>query len=170
MKNRSHTSYSSIGWTPLFFLLLSLSSSIFLFSCKEPEKEQPGILPKDKMIDVLVDIHIAEASSESHGLTSIQINQLVAVKYEGVLQKHGITRPQFQTAFDYYLRHPAELDEIYQEVVNRLTALESKLPSTRSAAVRARADSLGIGGIDSLKRGNVTPPQPQQLTDTSVSK
>src|SRR6188768_4013198 len=111
MKNRPRTSYFSITRTPLVVLLLTFASSIFLFSCKEPEKEQPGILPKDKMIDVLVDIHIAEASSESHGLTSIQINQLVAVKYEGVLQKHGITRPQFQTAFDYYLRHPAELDE-----------------------------------------------------------
>ena len=83
------------------------------------------------MADVLVDIHLAEASADNHGLNAPQVNSLMAAKYDSLFQKHKITFAQFKYSYDYYLDHPAELSEIYTEVVNKLTTMESKASSGR---------------------------------------
>ena len=121
-----------------FILLLS-----FMFcSCKERKVEvPPGILSKDKMIDVLVDVHLAEAAPMNHGITTKELNGIMVGKYDDVMKKHTITFEQFKKSFDYYLQHPDQLDEIYQEVVNRLTALEGKSRVKRPVSKR---------GVDSI--------------------
>jgi hypothetical protein len=127
--------------------LLCFSFLLFLFSCSsETVKAPAGILPKDKMIDVLVDVHIAESSTESRGLTATQVNSLVLAKYEEVMKKHGTTMEAFKASFTYYEHHPDVFDEIYQEVVNRLTALEGK--------ARARKATPKKEGVDSLPPAN----------------
>lgn len=123
--------------------LFSFSLLLFLFSCNpESEKVPAGILPKDKMIDVLVDVHIAESSTESAGLSPAQVNALVLQRYEQVMKKHGTTFDTFKASFNYYERHPEIFDGIYQEVVNRLMALEGKARARRATPKKEGVDSL----------------------------
>ena len=104
----------------------------FLFSCSHKTDSVPSrIIPKDKMVDVLVDVHLAEAAADNHGLKSPQIDMMMAARYDSVFQKHGITFEEFKSSYDYYLAHPDVLSEIYSEVVNKLTTMESKANSAR---------------------------------------
>jgi len=61
----------------------------------------------------------------------MQLSQIMAGKYDEVMKTHHIRYTQFRTSFEYYLEHPTDLDEIYQEVVNRLTAMDGKTRSNR---------------------------------------
>ena len=79
------------------------------------------------MVDVLVDVHLAEASADNHGLKLPQINMIMAEKYDSVFLKHETTFTDFKSSYDYYLDHPDDLSEIYTEVVNKLTTMESKV-------------------------------------------
>ena len=113
-------------------LLFAIAFILTLSSCsRKPDVLPPGILPRDKMTDVLVDIHLAESGPQSSGITSMQLSQIMAGKYDEVMKTHHIRYTQFRTSFEYYLEHPTDLDEIYQEVVNRLTAMDGKTRSNR---------------------------------------
>lgn len=79
------------------------------------------------MADVLVDVHLAEASAENRGLSTPQINVLMAAKYDSLLKKNETTFAQFKSSYDYYLNHADQLSEIYTQVVNKLTTMESKV-------------------------------------------
>lgn len=129
----------------LFFLTRVYFLAIFfaLFSCKEKtEKLPPGILSKDKMIAILTDVHIAEASPYGYALGTQQVNGIMANRYDDIMTKYGITYGEFKNSFDYYLAHPQEMDEIYQEIINKLSALEGK-----SRAIKAPLKKLGTDSI-----------------------
>ncbi len=79
------------------------------------------------MVDVLVDMHLAEATTDNRATNGAQINMAMAEKYDTLFVKHKITLGQFKTSYDYYLDHPDELSEIYTEVVNKLTTTESRV-------------------------------------------
>lgn len=134
------------------FLGIVGACTLLLFTSCSPQSEKipDGILSKDKMIAVLFDIHVAESSVNSRGMTNIQLNQLVSVKYEDIMKKHGTTYAIFKESFDYYLHHPDQFEEVYQEIVNQLTAMEGK--------AKARQPALKKNGVDSIKV-NVTQPQ-----------
>ena len=83
------------------------------------------------MADILVDVHMAEASADNRGLNSPQINLLMAAKYDSLFQKHKTTFAQFKSSYEYYLVHPDELSEIYSQVITKLTTLESKINAGR---------------------------------------
>ncbi len=123
-----------------YFLMCSM-----LCACsKQPDKVPAGILPKDKMIVVLLDIHVAESSVNSRGMTNLELNKLVAVKYEAIMKKHGTTYAIFKESFEYYLHHPEQFELIYQEIVNQLTAMEGK--------AKARQPGMTKDGVDSIRR------------------
>ena len=112
-------------------LLLSLFSFSILtlqVSCNGKTNSVPHrIISKDKMADILVDIHLAEAAADNHGFTKPEINLMMASKYDSIFQKHQITFEQFKSSYDYYMNHPAEFSDIYSEVVNKLTTQVSKV-------------------------------------------
>src|SRR6476646_7295037 len=104
--------------------LVLFSILTLLVSCGSKTNSVPSrIIPKDKMVDVLVDIHLAEAASDNHGLTKPEINLMMASRYDTIFQKHEITFEQFKSSYDYYMNHPDEFSDIYSEVVNKLTTL-----------------------------------------------
>ncbi|MBA3648863.1 MAG: DUF4296 domain-containing protein [Chitinophagales bacterium] len=99
----------------------------FLLSCgEETEQVPPDLLPKNKMTAILTDVHIAESALNTNGLTREQIDRAMAIRYQQIMKKDSVTYSQFSNTYDYYLHHPADMDDVYQEVVNRLTALESR--------------------------------------------
>lgn len=119
-----------------------IMATVFLSCNREDAAPGKEIIPPQKMVDILTDIHIAESGTDSRGYNSIQLNQMVYRKYEDIMKKHGTSFSVFKASFDYYLSHPDQFDEIYQEIVNRLTALEGKS--------KARSPSLKKDGVDTI--------------------
>jgi hypothetical protein len=124
------------------FPIVSIVILCFVFSCSEKPGSPPdNLINKDKMTTVLVDVHLAEASTEARSVTPQLIDQIAALRYQLVFKKHGISLLQFQDSYDYYLDHPELLNEIYIEVVNRLSAMDSKYSAKPKKTLNAR-DSI----------------------------
>jgi len=140
-------------FTALRNSFLVLLTSVIFFSCSHHEEQIPSnILPKDKMIAVLVDIHLAEASSDTRNLTLPQINVAMAKRYDELFQKHGITYEQFKTSYDYYLEHADLLSDIYTEVVNELTTRASRFnASGKMKILRDSTNRVDRAVPDSVK-------------------
>jgi hypothetical protein len=113
----------------------ALKSLIFIFSltlimtgCTSHPKGPPGegILGADKFIDLLVDIHYYEGVfTIIDGPTNFRADGRMASDtidfYQPVLDRHGITREEFQMTINYYSYHPTRFEAIYTRVIDRLS-------------------------------------------------
>lgn len=133
-------------WIPLFFLLLLFSS------CGEKEEtstaisaEQPAdLIPEDKMIQVLADVHLLEsalsyrspgAPTPSRSPFMISSNEQVelppagsqeSLPYYDIFAKNGYTREQYERSLKWYSLDAVKYSEMYDEVINELTRRQAK--------------------------------------------
>lgn len=110
---------------------------VLLASCNSILSSKPsGTLSENKMIDVLVDIHLTEATlkmvDDSNGRVS-DTSEL-RTRFAQVFSRNDISPDDFNASLTYYLKHIDEFDKIYVEVINRLTALEATLQSVTPPA------------------------------------
>lgn len=101
---------------------------IFLvLSCNLGKNEIPGnILPKNKMIPILIDIHIAEASVQENGVVGDSAIQKAKDYYAYIYKLHDVTAEQFEVSFDYYCRNLSLMNEIYDKMIEELSKKEGQ--------------------------------------------
>ena len=108
-----------------------------------------GTLSVKQMTDVLVDIQLTEATLKI-GNDSIFVKSdtsSLRERFAEVFKKHDVDPDDFNASLNYYLQHIEELDQIYVEVINRLTELEATLVPKISADGNYNK-SLNNGMID----------------------
>ena len=81
------------------------------------------------MTDVLVDIHLTEATLKIANEASTRLNDTtyLRTRFAEVFEKHNIKPDEFAASLNYYMVHIDDLDRIYTEVINKLTELEATL-------------------------------------------
>lgn len=92
---------------------------IFLVLCLMVSCNSRHILSRRQMVDVLVDLHHADATLAAMGYNYGHDEDLRRC-YFVVLEKHGITQAQFDSSLVWYTKHPERFDKIYPKVVARL--------------------------------------------------
>jgi hypothetical protein len=111
-------------------------------SCNSILNSKPlGILSEEQMIDVLVDIHLTEATLKiaNDSLARVSDTTELRNRFAQVFRKHDVEPDDFNASLNYYLEHIEQIDKIYTEVINRLTAMEAALaPKTNPENDRNR--------------------------------
>lgn len=83
------------------------------------------IIPKEKMVDIIVDLQMAEATS---AFDQVHIRNAEKFPYyNSVCVKHGISRAQLDSSLVYYSKEEVQLKEIYDRVIDRLHVLEAEV-------------------------------------------
>lgn len=107
-----------------FFLLLVLSACQF----KESEQNEQAVIPKDVMIDMIVDFALIDASVESDMLKdNKQIYQKKLGYYECVFEEYQFTEKEFKESYLIYSNNLTEFDLMYDEVLEKLSIKEVEL-------------------------------------------
>lgn len=107
--------------TVIVFLLL------FTIACGQADRVPEGVLSKEEMRDVLIDMNLADVySGESgdHGMPlpdSVRQGK-VKIYYTQILQLHKITVKQFRKSYDFYESHPDRFKEVYDMMKDVVTA------------------------------------------------
>lgn len=108
--------------TKKYFVSFCLCFIFFIACSKKEEKIPENILPKDKMIKVMVDVHIAEAAIQNKYLSlNDSTKKIAAGYYRNLFEKNKITEQQFRESFLYYAHHLDLFNKIYEEVINELS-------------------------------------------------
>lgn len=103
-------------------LVLLLSAFVFLFSCEESAPEK--VLSKDKMVNILKELHLAEAYVNAN-FTYTDSSRYLYKKFEDSTYKaYGTDAVTFDSSMAYYHRNIKQLDEIYALVVDSLSLRE----------------------------------------------
>ncbi len=101
----------------LFFIFLATQCS-----------ERPSYKIEDKkMINMLVDIHIADVMYKIKTLPP-RYEQSDTALYTDIFDKYNVSKKQFDTTMNYYITHnPKKLNVIYDSVINRLSWIEGEI-------------------------------------------
>ena len=98
---------------------------IALISCERAVIEKPRDLIKEKqMINMLFDIHLAEATYNRMRYDTIVRNSSSEDFYYSVLEKYEVPDSVFERSFIYYASNPKNFEKMYREVMNKLSETE----------------------------------------------
>ena len=105
----------------LIFLCLTLI-------CCHSQKNK--LIPPDKLVDVLVEMHTADALALDNEI-NIDFGPIdSATIYSSVLGKFGITRNELERTLKYYSTRPEKLNKIYNQVFSTLSSKAEEYEKT----------------------------------------
>jgi hypothetical protein len=107
-----------VNKTALIFSIL-----IILFSC-ESEKLPEGILDEDKMVEVLIDIHLAEGLVSTFPIHYDSSRILYPLFEKEVFKDHKIPDSVFRTSLEFYMKDTKTMDRIYARTIDSLHVIE----------------------------------------------
>lgn len=112
-------------------LIIPFVITIMVFtSCNESSEEH---LPKDKMVKIMTDIHLAEVySTMVNDSLQKSVNKnmdSLAWYYKSILDHHGVTIDQYKNSIDWYSSHPLDFDSVYVALQDELIKIEGVLNS-----------------------------------------
>ena len=106
-------------------LYISIIFLYFFISCDNKVIEKPNPLVKEKqMIEMLFDLHMAEATFNRMRYDSALRNNSSANFYYSILEKYEVPDSVFEKSFIYYASEPKKFEKMYREVMNRLSETE----------------------------------------------
>jgi len=116
----------------LFWMILI--TAIFT-ACNEttvnPKKIEPDI-PQEKMIQILKDVHLAEAISQSER-TNVK-DSLLAIYYEDIYRIHNITKEDLERNLKLWMSDAEVADKLYEKVIEELSKEESEYANRKPSS------------------------------------
>jgi hypothetical protein len=112
-------------------LLIFLSIILLVWACHKGKTRRDYIVPRDTLVSVLVDLHIADGIAITDADYKNHISKVYEKYYESVFSKHKITRAQFDSTMVYYTGRMEDLDKIYEDVMSELSVREGQLEAPK---------------------------------------
>lgn len=91
---------------------------LMMLSCKPGTPSQ--YIQPDEMEDILVDYHLARAMADNADVSFEERDYYHSLYEEAVMQKHGVTKAEFDSSLVYYYRRADRFTDIYKRVAERL--------------------------------------------------
>jgi len=107
------------------FLLLPVLLSCHHGSGNKSSKE--NIISRDKMVAVLVDIHLVEAKIKVSQDPTFNKDYYTKIYFDSILKKNAVTAEQFRQSLLYYQDDIDKMDKIYADVISQLTMYQGRL-------------------------------------------
>ena len=107
------------------YIILAVFASCTMQKPVRPEAPQ-NLLPADKMVEVITQMHLADAlvSSMHQASDSALIHR--KSMYGLIYKRAGVSENDFESSFNYYKLIPDRIDSIYADVIEELGKLESQ--------------------------------------------
>lgn len=115
---------------------------VLLFSCNGAVKPPRLPLSQDRMVDVMVDLHLVETANN----LKITEGDSTRPDYEALLaavfSKHGLTQSEFDTALYRYSFYPKEMNVVYDRILERLSEMDAGAAARVSQSTAAELDAM----------------------------
>jgi hypothetical protein len=106
------------------FCILSLA---VLAACGPESKNRPNnLLPEEKMVQILADVHIAEARIETNVIYPDTALMIFNREQKRILERYGVDEEQFRETYRYYLNNIRQMDRLYETILDTLSVREAR--------------------------------------------
>jgi hypothetical protein len=134
----------------LFLLILS--------GCNDHDTIIPGygdgVISKRKMVDLLVDINLAESALRVGNVQHTQNSDSTYQKslFLEVYKKHNITPDEFNSSLDYYSKHVDDMNEIFNDVIDKLNSMQAELQGADKGDLKIKDRKWPQAGKEGTKK------------------
>jgi hypothetical protein len=97
-------------------------------SCRSEDKPEGKILSQPEMVEVLIDVYLAEQKLSRIGVSTDSATAVFAIMESRLFEKHGVADSVFKESLKYYKDHPKDLEKIYSALVDSLQLREQRAP------------------------------------------
>jgi hypothetical protein len=112
-------------------IVFVLFVTLITISCRNENTNLVGIIErpkdlinKDSMVNILVDIHLADAIVTHSEYINDEKRKFSYSAYKSVFEKHNLTKLRFENSISYYSLNQDELKNIYDSVLVKMSNLE----------------------------------------------
>ncbi|MGV8879161.1 MAG: DUF4296 domain-containing protein [Sphingobacteriaceae bacterium] len=127
---------------------------LFLMACMPQVPD--GIIKEDKMIPLLIDIHLVDGYIYNMmNRPNDTVRKIAMNMYAAVYRRHQTDSIQFKKSFKYYSSRPEQLSKMYDVVVKKMNVRNDVLNKDYQDSVKkvVRKDSIKNAlRLDSLKK------------------
>lgn len=107
-----------------FAILLGWGLGLLLAGCRE-ERETRLLIPEDKLVEVLVDVHLAESALQNR--FGPAKDSLAGLYYDKIFELHDVEEADFEETMERLRRDPETAERIYETVLEKLSAMEAEV-------------------------------------------
>ena len=148
----------------LIFILVILFTIVSCSSSNEEITMPENLIPRDTLVEIIFDIHIADAYLANNRLPERKLNKNDF--YTGIFVKHGYPRALFDSTIVFLSKHPDYYTDIYDDVLSKMSLFEADIEKEKAEKEKEREDarqkkieyyeSLKIDGLkDTIKTENI---------------
>lgn len=113
-----------------------------MISCDTNEIEKPEhLIPRNKMIEMLVDVHLAKAYQQNQGYKDT-LKFSSTDMYYSVLAKHNEGDSVFVKSVIYYSSYPRTYEKMYNEVIAILKEMEQETKDLEELNIGKRHEDI----------------------------
>ena len=130
-----------------FAFLILISISLMTGSCsgRKNKLDKNKLIPEKELVSLLTDIHLANGLLNLPGINAWASRLDSISTYYQVIEKHGYTKEMMdRTMKFYFLKKPKRLNKIYDQVLGRLSEMESRV-EIEAKIQQARVSNLWEG-------------------------
>jgi hypothetical protein len=101
---------------------------LMFFACGKKDQKivvPPSILSKEKMTDLIVQIHLAEAKANLNAAPDVPLN--TKINFKEILDRNNLSPNQYDSSLTFYLNHATLFNEVYEAAINEMSTKESRL-------------------------------------------
>lgn len=103
---------------------------VILSSCsgKDPEYNKNKLIPQKELVSVITDLYLADGLLSSPTIRNLFTAKDSIANYIDIVNKHGYTKARMDMTMKYYfIENPKKLQEIYDQVLAKLSEMQSSL-------------------------------------------
>jgi hypothetical protein len=119
--------------SPFIKYMLGLVVSIFILSSCYNEydeslgKKPENLIPRDTIVLILADMEITESVLRQQNNYGIDAGDKTEAYYNMVFTKYHTSKSQFDSSLAYYKGDVEVMNQIYEDVITRLSLLQSEV-------------------------------------------
>lgn len=104
---------------------------LIIVSCTQKDDIPKGVLPPEKMANILAQIYEAEHKATNIGL-KYDSSKIVMRHYElKIFEENNTSDSIYKESFSYYLENPQKLELVYDIVIDSMSLREQVLDANR---------------------------------------
>ena len=117
-----------------YFLILILTSIFLMPACSNEapintaDFDYTAPIEREKMIDIMIDIHLAEALANNTKLKreGVELKE-IGEYYKDIFKVYQIDQEKFTMAFEYYTQRPNDFDLMYEELIDKMSKMQAEI-------------------------------------------
>jgi Domain of unknown function (DUF4296) len=118
------TSFKQVNILQKKYFFAPFTALLLGTACQEEQAKLT--IPKEKLMNILVDVHFSEAILQN--TNQQEKDSLSAILYQEIYTIHGVSEQELKTNVNELRHHPNQMQEIYQNIVKKIRARSDSIP------------------------------------------